>query len=235
MKKISCNVIKDLLPLYVDDVVSDDTKELVEEHISNCEGCREEAESMGKTLVIPAESEGAQIKKIKRKMNKRKVITVCISSLLTLVIGFGLFMYLTFYGNAVSSDNVNVRTEFQYDEDAYLNQSWVIHFDLKNNGNLNTFSENNFEINEDGYEEFVGVTIYLREIPIGIFNQTDTYTTGYSYNDSYTTGFSIGDDVAPDDDFDYTFTIVYKDKTEVYSVREEGLFEKQDNVKTFGE
>ena len=27
MKKISCNIIKDVLPLYLDDVVSEDTKE----------------------------------------------------------------------------------------------------------------------------------------------------------------------------------------------------------------
>ena len=39
MEKINCNVIQDILPLYIDDVVSDDTKELVEEHLQNCEIC----------------------------------------------------------------------------------------------------------------------------------------------------------------------------------------------------
>ena len=29
MGKINCNVIQDILPLYIDDTVSDDTKELV--------------------------------------------------------------------------------------------------------------------------------------------------------------------------------------------------------------
>ena len=29
MEKINCNVIQDILPLYIDEVVSDDTKELV--------------------------------------------------------------------------------------------------------------------------------------------------------------------------------------------------------------
>lgn len=31
MKKISCDIIKDVLPLYLDGVVSNDTKEMVEE------------------------------------------------------------------------------------------------------------------------------------------------------------------------------------------------------------
>lgn len=32
--KISCNIIEDLLPLYVDDMVSEDSRQLVEEHLS---------------------------------------------------------------------------------------------------------------------------------------------------------------------------------------------------------
>ena len=30
MSKISCNVIQDIMPLYVDEIVSEDTKKLVE-------------------------------------------------------------------------------------------------------------------------------------------------------------------------------------------------------------
>ncbi len=40
MKEINCNIIKDILPLYVDGVVSDDTKEIVEEHLEHCEECK---------------------------------------------------------------------------------------------------------------------------------------------------------------------------------------------------
>ena len=40
MAKINCNVIQDILPLYIEDAVSDDTKELVEEHLQNCEICQ---------------------------------------------------------------------------------------------------------------------------------------------------------------------------------------------------
>lgn len=34
--KISCNIIVDLLPLYVDDMVSEDSRQLVEEHLKAC-------------------------------------------------------------------------------------------------------------------------------------------------------------------------------------------------------
>ena len=38
--KISCNIIEDLLPLYVDDMVSEDSRQLVEEHLKACPTCR---------------------------------------------------------------------------------------------------------------------------------------------------------------------------------------------------
>ena len=48
--KITCNIIEDLLPLYVDDMVSEDSRKLVEEHLKECPACRKvQAEKM----VIP--------------------------------------------------------------------------------------------------------------------------------------------------------------------------------------
>lgn len=40
--RITCEVIKDLLPLYHDNVCSKDSCKLVEEHLSTCEKCRDE-------------------------------------------------------------------------------------------------------------------------------------------------------------------------------------------------
>ena len=50
MKEISCNIIRDILPLYVDEAVCEETKELVEEHLFTCEDCRKEAEMMKKSV-----------------------------------------------------------------------------------------------------------------------------------------------------------------------------------------
>lgn len=38
----SCNIIRDLLPLYHDGVCSEESKALVEAHLKNCAGCRDE-------------------------------------------------------------------------------------------------------------------------------------------------------------------------------------------------
>ena len=36
MNKITCNVIKDILPLYIGGVVSEDTQKIVDEHLAEC-------------------------------------------------------------------------------------------------------------------------------------------------------------------------------------------------------
>lgn len=54
---VSCNVILDILPLYIDKAVSEDTKKLVEDHLNACEGCRREAEQMEESLVLPEDPE----------------------------------------------------------------------------------------------------------------------------------------------------------------------------------
>lgn len=40
--KISCDIIRDLLPLYHDDVCSTDSCKLIEEHIDKCKECKVE-------------------------------------------------------------------------------------------------------------------------------------------------------------------------------------------------
>lgn len=43
---MDCNIIKDLIPLYIDECCSDDSKNAVREHLSSCPLCRELYESM---------------------------------------------------------------------------------------------------------------------------------------------------------------------------------------------
>jgi len=38
--KIDCNVIKDLMPLYIDDYCSEESKQLIDEHLKKCENCK---------------------------------------------------------------------------------------------------------------------------------------------------------------------------------------------------
>ncbi|MDF2714030.1 MAG: hypothetical protein K0R28_955 [Paenibacillus sp.] len=78
MSKIQCDIIKDLLPLYVDNVCSEASGKMVEAHLAECGNCRAELENIRGELRIPKEaagnnrSEGNVIKGISATWNRSK-------------------------------------------------------------------------------------------------------------------------------------------------------------------
>lgn len=59
MEKITCDVIRDLLPLYCDGVCSRDSRELVREHLEDCRECCSLLQKMKQECVLPGEEEQA--------------------------------------------------------------------------------------------------------------------------------------------------------------------------------
>lgn len=88
-----CEIIKDLLPLYVDDVCSIETKELVEKHLKNCNECKKIFETMEKDEHNKNFEEKESIKNFNNKIkrNKKKAVVI---SLIIFVIGILLIKYI---------------------------------------------------------------------------------------------------------------------------------------------
>lgn len=116
MKEINCNIIKDILPLYVDGVVSDDTKEMVEEHLAHCAECKKEVDLMKQELNIPAEKEASFIKNFKKKWRNKKLIISGLSILLTGLILFGVFSFVFHYDTVVPYSESLIKIETQDDD-----------------------------------------------------------------------------------------------------------------------
>lgn len=73
----NCKVISDLLPLYLDEACSDESKKIVEDHLKECEECRLLAEDMKKSISdkkIPAQNDAQVLKKTAWIINKRAVL-----------------------------------------------------------------------------------------------------------------------------------------------------------------
>ena len=74
--KLSCDVARDLLPLYHDGVCSDESRALVEEHLNGCPGCAAMLRQLRGEIELPHESPDdqaalAQIERTVRKGKKR--------------------------------------------------------------------------------------------------------------------------------------------------------------------
>lgn len=53
MSRISCDIIQDLLPLYYDDICSEASRELMEEHLAGCADCRASLVQVKSNLSLP--------------------------------------------------------------------------------------------------------------------------------------------------------------------------------------
>lgn len=81
---ISCNVIRDILPLYAEDMVCDETKKLVDEHLCGCDACTKELGRLKKKEAIPVSTDTAPMEHIRKTIRKRQILTtVCV--ILTIV------------------------------------------------------------------------------------------------------------------------------------------------------
>lgn len=79
--KYDCNVVKDLLPLYQDNICSSTSKDIVEEHLRECADCKKVAEQMSdgtveKTLTV----EKNHVLEKHRKNVNRKTTTIGIAT-----------------------------------------------------------------------------------------------------------------------------------------------------------
>lgn len=96
-----CGIVKDLLPLYADNVCSIESKKLVAEHLNECEECCKELESYDLNVITGNVAEKEAVKKFKKK-TERKVAVKVISLVLAICIGifgaYNAYWYCCFKG-----------------------------------------------------------------------------------------------------------------------------------------
>ena len=72
--RFNCNVADDLLPLYLEDACSQDSKAALEEHLRECPACREKLARMRNSDVIPQmEKQKGLIADYTKKIKRRRV------------------------------------------------------------------------------------------------------------------------------------------------------------------
>lgn len=100
--KITCDVIRDILPLYAEEMVSQDTKNLVEEHLIGCEGCTRELDDLRKPRKLPVETDASSLKRVGKSIRRRRILAVMAVLLFvaTLLIGGSLMLDATIYLSA---------------------------------------------------------------------------------------------------------------------------------------
>ena len=92
--KNECDIVGDLLFSYNDGILSNTSKELVEEHLKKCEKCRKILEEIKQENVEKNQVKEIDFfKSVKKKINKRNVIILVVLIVLMIIILFNIQVY----------------------------------------------------------------------------------------------------------------------------------------------
>lgn len=105
--KLPCELIQDLFPSYIDDLTSDVTNLLLEEHIKECEKCREILGGMQETtegIIHFEEKKEIDFLRKTKKINKKKIWGSIVGTVTFIVIVYFMATYVI--GYATAHDNI---------------------------------------------------------------------------------------------------------------------------------
>lgn len=94
--EISCNVIKDILPLYAEDMACEETKALVEAHLCCCDSCRNVMAELKSQPAETGDRMAASMKKVSDGIKKTRILTAATAVFLVITIIASLLVFLTF-------------------------------------------------------------------------------------------------------------------------------------------
>lgn len=91
--KASCEIIGDLLPLYVESMASKESAALVEEHILTCDACKAALASAQESQVLTASDTKRPLILVQKNIRKRRIMAVLLAMLIVFLIMFTAFSY----------------------------------------------------------------------------------------------------------------------------------------------
>ncbi len=126
--KYNCDMIKDLLPLYADEVCSEESRKAVAEHLTECNACRSMLEKMNKQLVVNVNNDISTLKRIKQRIRIERIV---ISAVIIVTVTIAMFFTSIFLQTEKTMDyeKYNLAENVYAEEDAEGNV-WIVKEDM---------------------------------------------------------------------------------------------------------
>ena len=90
--RLPCAVTRDLLPLYAEKMVEQETKELIEQHLTDCQACREKFSELNTDTGAPVETV-KPLQSLKKQIRKRRWYAAAIAALCVFIAVFTYFYH----------------------------------------------------------------------------------------------------------------------------------------------
>ena len=119
---LTCGIIKDLLPLYAENLCGDESREAVEAHLETCESCRSSLEGMRqKESTSPLEA--LPLRSISQKIKRKQI------RLVALALCLALFLITAYQGRVNQLKPIPYDPGFQFSVTADENGGLILKYD----------------------------------------------------------------------------------------------------------
>ena len=129
---MKCEIVKDLLPSYIDGLTSAESNSEIEEHLETCQECKKMLDQMKTEVNVENIELNKEIIKPFKKLNKRVLQSILIT-LAFCILTVGSYFYFFEIGWKVDSDDINIKY-------SYKDDSIRIDFELTNGKALNSWT-----------------------------------------------------------------------------------------------
>lgn len=162
-----CDMIKDLLPLYADEVCSEESRKTVAAHIAGCPECRSMLEKMNKQLAVNVNNDISTFKRIKKRIWIERVVIGLIAAAVLISGGWLGCFYLFNTDQTMDYEKYNLAVNVYAEEDDKGNvwlvkqglaiESWILEPVIRD--------KNGYHSGEEGFnmEDKTGIMITLKE------------------------------------------------------------------------
>lgn len=116
---LSCNIVRDMLPLYAEKLTSEESNIAIQQHLEQCEDCRKYLENIQMPIDCPTapKAEIDYMKKVKRSYKRRTYILAGVIAVICIVV-FGIFLRFFIIGSPVFMDDAYINVKWSYDADS---------------------------------------------------------------------------------------------------------------------
>lgn len=123
-KQKRCEMTKDLLPLYADEICGQASREFVEAHLDECEDCRQELADYRYNTGLPEPGEEKEVfVTFSKNMKKRNIVKVVVSVVLCLAViaSAAYVLFVPEYVVPYSEDLMEAKIPVDEGVDVYVN------------------------------------------------------------------------------------------------------------------
>lgn len=170
---LDCNIVRDMLPLFVENLTSQESNTAIQQHLELCEDCRKYLENMQKPIDCPTvpKMEIDYMRKVKHSFKRRAYILSGVIAVFCIIL-LGIFLRLFIIGTSVFIGDVPINYEWSYDTDSKI---YWMHGTIEG-----TNTSARIKIYEDKKNNQIKIKIY--EIMPSIFYSKNKFSVKFPWN-----------------------------------------------------